>query len=56
MSRTKVNIKKLKDFAYKSLPENWPLREILLSDNEEIDVQTLLARLPIWLKLLRMGE
>lgn len=58
MLKAKISIRKLKDFAYRELPKNWPLREILLLENEEIDVSTFLARLPLWLRLstLKRGD
>lgn len=51
MPETKVNLSRLKTFALEKLPKDWPLREILLAENEEIDVSTFLARLPLYLKL-----
>jgi len=50
----KINIQRLKDFAFSEIPKDWPLREILITESEEVDVSTFLARLPVWLKLLRM--
>ena len=47
---TKLNIKKLKDFAA-TMPRNSVLRDILLSETDEIDVSIFLDRLPIWLRL-----
>jgi len=56
MSKTKINIRKLKNFAFDDLPKDWPLREILLSEDDELDVSTFLARLPLWLNLIRILE
>jgi len=50
--RRVIEIRKLKDFALK-LPPNSILREILLLEDDELDVHTFLARMPIWLKLIR---
>lgn len=54
MPNTKISIRRLKDFAFSHLPQEWALRQILLAESEELDTQSLLARLPIWLKLLEM--
>jgi hypothetical protein len=51
MPKTKINITKLKNFAYTQLPQDSILREILLLESTEIDTSTFLARLPIWLQL-----
>lgn len=58
MPKTKIDIRKLKQFAFIQLPKDWALREILLTENEEIDVSTFLARLPVWLQLstLKRGD
>ena len=53
---TKVNISKLKNFAFDKLPRDWPLREILLSEKDELGFQIFLSRLPIWLKLSKMSN
>ena len=50
--RRKVNLQPLKAFALK-LPSNSTLREILLLEDDELDVHTFLARMPIWLRLIR---
>jgi len=44
-------MKKVKEFAYRKLPKNSPLREILLSEEDKLEVSIFLARLPVWLKL-----
>ncbi len=56
MSKTKISIRKLKDFAFTQLPKDWPLREILLSENDELEVSVFLARLPVWLRVSRLSE
>jgi len=50
MQRT-VNIRNLKDFATKELPVNSTLREVLLSEPDEVEVNEFLARLPVYLRL-----
>jgi len=58
MSKAKINIQRLRDFAFSELPKNWILREILIREKSEIEVATFLARLPVWLQLntLKRGE
>lgn len=53
MAKTKVNIQKLKNFAFTRLPKPFALREILLSEEDELEVSIFLARLPLYLKLSR---
>jgi len=45
-----VNISRVKKFAFE-LPKDWPLREILLAEKDEISLSAFLERLPIWLQL-----
>lgn len=52
----KVNICALKKFAWEQLPNNWPLREILLTESDEIDISTFLARLPVYLRLSSLNR
>lgn len=54
MSKTKVNIQKLKKFASTQFPKGWVLREILLAETEELEVFTFMARLSVWLKLSKL--
>ena len=49
----KVNIKGVKAFAL-DLPKNSRLRDLILSENDEMDVQEFLSKMDLWLKLLRM--
>ncbi|MEM3697092.1 MAG: hypothetical protein QXQ94_06285 [Candidatus Bathyarchaeia archaeon] len=53
MPPARVSIKKLKEFAIYKLPKNSALREILISEENELDINVFLARLPVWLKLSR---
>ena len=55
VSRTKVDMTRLKAFAME-LPQDWPLREILLSESNDLDMSTFLARLPVYLKLARLNQ
>jgi hypothetical protein len=54
MPRT-INIRPLKTFALQ-LPKDQALRDILLAENEELDLFTFLARLPIWLQLSKLND
>jgi hypothetical protein len=46
-----ISIRKLKDYAFTQLPKDLVLREILLTESDEMDVATFLARLPVYLRL-----
>jgi len=52
--RHKVKTGGLKDFANTHLPEGSKLRYLLLGEKDEIDVDAFLARMDLWLRLLRM--
>ena len=51
----KIDLRPLKAFALK-LPPNSPLRVVFLLEDEKLDVYTFLARMPVWLRLLRISE
>jgi len=51
-----VNTSRLKSFAISKLPFGSPLREVLVSEDRELDVDTFLARLPLYLKLNRLED
>ncbi|MEM2588162.1 MAG: hypothetical protein QXJ19_07530 [Candidatus Bathyarchaeia archaeon] len=48
-----VNIRPIKAFAAEKLPQNNPLRLVLLLEDDEMDAAVFLARLSMWLKLAR---
>jgi len=54
LRKATIRIRKLKEFAFNHLPKDSMLRDIILSEEDEISVSTFLARLPIWLKLLKI--
>ena len=57
MSKGKIDISRLKKFAIESLPKDWALREVLLSEeSDELDIHVFLARLPVYLKLARLNQ
>jgi len=53
MSKTKINIRKLKDFVFTELPRSWALREIILSERDELDASEFVAKAEIWLTLAK---
>jgi hypothetical protein len=53
MAKTKIGIRRLKEFAFSELPNGSVLREILLSEHDELDLYEFLAKVEIWLKLAR---
>lgn len=50
-----VNVLELKRFAAEKLSRQPALRYVLLTESDEIPILDLLARLPLWLTLLRRG-
>jgi hypothetical protein len=52
-----VNIVRLKNFAAERLPHHLALRDVLLSERDEIPIPEFLAKLQVWLALLSLrGE
>jgi len=49
----KINIRRIKEFAMAKLPKGSALRDVLLSESDDMDVNDFLAKMEIWLKLLR---
>jgi len=54
-SKRKVHIRRLKDFALEKLPTGSALRDVLLADDDEQDSEAFLAKVDVWLKLLKRG-
>jgi hypothetical protein len=52
----KVRIIRVKDFAARSLPEASILRGLLLEERDELDREEFLAKMDLWLKLLKMDS
>ena len=50
----KVNLGRLKGFALESLPEHSILRALLLAEPDELEVAEFLAKMDVWLKLLKV--
>jgi hypothetical protein len=51
---SRVNLARLRSFAAEALPAGSPLREILLEESDEVYTSDFLARLPIYLRLIRL--
>jgi len=51
-----VSLKRLKQFAYDTLPITSPLRDILLSESEKMSKTDFLAKMDVWIKLLNTGR
>ena len=49
---TKVSMIEIKKIAREKMPIDWPLREILLAEEDHLSTETFVARLPVYLKLL----
>lgn len=49
----KINIRRLKEFVRKEIPKHCVLRNLILSDKDEMDVHEFLVKIDYWLKLLR---
>ena len=49
----KVNLKKLKEYALTNLPKKSLLRELILSEKEDLDAKEFVIKIDMWLKLLR---
>lgn len=50
---SKINIMPLKQFVYEGLSKSSHLRNILLSEKEKLTVSDFLAKMDVWLKVLR---
>jgi len=54
ISKGKVNISKLKKFVLENFPMDSVILQALLTEDDELDIPTFLARLPIYLKLSKL--
>ena len=52
MSVIKVRIRQLKEFALNHLEIDDPLRDLLLSEDDELEANVLIIKMDVWLKLL----
>jgi len=50
----RLGIRSLKQWAATSLPSSNYLREVLLMEPDELNVEEYLAKIPIWLKLQKL--
>ncbi|MEM2614459.1 MAG: hypothetical protein QXO15_09615 [Nitrososphaerota archaeon] len=53
-SSKRLSMKSLKDFALNNLPKGSVLREVLLMEKDELEVNEFLIKMDIWLKLFKM--
>ena len=51
-----VVIKALKAFALEKFPTDCALRDVLLAERDKLDVNEFLAKMDIWMKLLRRAR
>jgi len=51
-----VNIGRLKGFATESLPGNSRLRDVLLSEKDQIKAKDFLAKMDVWMGLLNIEK
>jgi hypothetical protein len=49
-----VKISNLKNFVANSFPSGSPIREVIMNENNELGCDLFLARLPIWLQLIKL--
>jgi len=54
--RRVVNIQLLKVFALEKLPHTSPLRDLILSEKDELAVSEFLAKLEDWIKLIKYSS
>lgn len=52
-SKRKIDIRRIRRFAQERLPIDSPLRDVLLAEKDELSIQDFLAKMDVWLKLLR---
>ncbi|MEM3465388.1 MAG: hypothetical protein QXO75_07840 [Nitrososphaerota archaeon] len=50
----KLDMRRLKDFAIRNLPEDSKLRILILSEKDELDAKEFVAKVSVWLKLLTL--
>lgn len=48
----RVDISRLKGFALRQLPQGSQLRELMMSESDEMAAEELLVKMGIWLRLL----
>lgn len=51
-----VDIRLLKDFAFAEIRRDSLLRELLLSERDELDAIEFIAKIDVWLKILRGSQ
>jgi hypothetical protein len=56
MAQPKVHTQRLKDFAFKEIPRDNVLRELLLGERDELEITEFISKIDIWLRLLRRNH
>jgi hypothetical protein len=51
-----VNIKLLKQFALENLPKKSTLRDIILSEPDQIKASDFIIKMDLWIRLLNLEE
>jgi len=51
IERKRVNLRKLKNFAF-TLPQSFVFRDIILSENDEMDTKEFVQKLKMWCVIL----
>lgn len=49
-----VNLERLKNFAIENLSKKSPLKDVLLSETNQLGARDFLAKMDLWLKLLSL--
>jgi len=50
---SRVDLRPLKQFAARTLPKGWPLREVLMAIEDHVLASEFVAHVKVWLVLLR---
>lgn len=50
----RLDIRRLKDFAMRNLPEDSKLRTLILSERDELSIEEFLVKMGVWLRLLTL--
>ena len=56
MSNTKVDIRRIKNFAAQHIPRNHALFQVLLMEQDMLDPVDFVVKIDVWLKLSRVTD
>lgn len=48
-----VNLRNLKRYSLEKLPKDWPLRDVLLAEDDEVPASEFPGKVKVWLALLQ---